>query len=61
MIGFFLNCVLEEGKPLPPLVDNGLDSLSSERQSNGAGVWIGVGTGIILVLLVIASLFYCKA
>lgn len=60
VLSFNQYCISEEGKPLPPLLDNGLDSLSSERQSGAAGIWIGVGTGIILVLLLIASLLYCK-
>nr|CAH0105825.1 unnamed protein product [Daphnia galeata] len=51
---------IEEGKAIPPLQDNGLDSLSAGRQSSGSGVWIGVGAGIVLVLIVVIALFYCK-
>jgi len=50
----------EEGKAIPPLQDNGLDSLSAGRKSSGSGVWIGVGAGIVLVLIVAIALFYCK-
>lgn len=56
----FVSIITEEGKAIPPLPDNGLDSLSAGRQSNGSGVWIGVGAGIVLVLFVVIALFYCK-
>lgn len=62
-----LSCLSEEGKelPIPPSIpafpDNGLDSLSSEREgSNGNGIWIGIGIGAALVLLVIVSVVFLK-
>ena len=53
--------IVEKGKVLPPLEDNGIDGLSSESQNSGStGVWIGVGAGVILVLFIIIAIFYLK-
>lgn len=62
LLSQFFFILTEEGKGIIPLQDNGLDSLSSERQGaeTGAGVWIGVGAGVLLVLFMIAGLFYFK-
>ena len=64
--GYLANCSIvelcaEEGKPIPPLSGNGLDSLSSERnQSSGTGIWIGVGIGAALVLLLLLAIVFLK-
>jgi hypothetical protein len=42
------------------LEENTIDGLSSESQGSDAGVWIGVGAGVILVLFIIIALFYLK-
>ena len=56
----FVFVIKEKGKALPPLEENTIDGLSSESQGSDAGVWIGVGAGVILVLFVIIALFYLK-